>query len=113
SALEGDNVVSRSENMPWYGGATLMEHLETVEIRSAFESGEMRFPIQSVIRPNASFRGFAGRVASGTIRPGDFVLALPSRQQTRVQAIVTFDGALEVAVPQQSVVLQLEDEIDL
>src|SRR5438477_3180095 len=113
SALEGDNVVSRSENMPWYGGATLMEHLETVEIRSAFESGEMRFPIQSVIRPNASFRGFAGRVASGTIRPGDSVLALHSRRQTRVQQIVTFDGKLEVAVPCQSVFLQLEDEIDL
>jgi sulfate adenylyltransferase subunit 1 len=113
SALEGDNVVARSENMPWYRGATLMAHLETVEIRPVRESGELRFPIQSVIRPNASFRGFAGRVAGGTIHPGDSVLALPSRQQTRVQAIVTYDGELEVAVPQQSIVLQLEDEIDL
>jgi sulfate adenylyltransferase subunit 1 len=113
SALEGDNVVSRSENMPWYRGVTLMEHLETVEIRPMRESSELRFPIQSVIRPNASFRGFAGRVASGTIYPGDSVLALPSQQQTRVQAIVAYDGELEVAVPQQSVVLQLEDEIDL
>jgi hypothetical protein len=90
-----------------------MEYLETVEIRPVRESGELRFPIQSVIRPNASFRGFAGRVAGGTIHPGDSVLALPSRQQTRVQAIVTYDGELEVAVPQQSIVLQLEDEIDL
>jgi sulfate adenylyltransferase large subunit len=113
SALEGDNVVTRSEKMPWYRGATVMEHLETVEVRAARQSGELRFPIQSVIRPDAKFRGFAGRVASGTIRPGDCVLALPSRQQTRVQAIVTYDGNLEVAVPQESVVLQLEDEIDL
>jgi bifunctional enzyme CysN/CysC/sulfate adenylyltransferase subunit 1 len=113
SALEGDNVVARSAKMPWYKGATLMEHLETVEIRPARESGELRFPIQSVIRPNGSFRGFAGRVAGGAIRPGDSVLALPSRQQTRVRAIVTYDGELEVAVPQQSIVLRLEDEIDL
>jgi sulfate adenylyltransferase large subunit len=113
SALDGDNVVTRGENMPWYAGATLMEHLETVEIRSPRESSELRFPIQSVIRPNADFRGFAGRVASGTIRPGDSVLALPSHQQTRVLAIVTYDGELEIAVPQQSVVLKLENEIDL
>jgi len=113
SALEGDNVVARSKNMAWYSGATLMEHLETVEIRPVRESGEFRFPVQSVIRPNATFRGFAGRIASGTIHPGDSVLALPSRRQTRVQAIVTYDGKLEVAVPQQSIVLQLEDEIDL
>ena len=113
SALEGDNVVVGSKNMPWYRGATLMEHLETVEIQPVRESGELRFPIQSVIRPNASFRGFAGRLASGAIRPGDAVLALPSRQQSRVQAIVTYDGELEVAVPQQSIVVQLEDEIDL
>src|SRR5258705_4976601 len=113
SALEGDNVVARSKNMAWYSGATLMEHLETVEIRPVRESGEFRFPVQSVIRPNATFRGFAGRIASGTIHPGDSVLALPSRRQTRVQAIVTYDGKPEVAVPQQSIVLQLEDEIDL
>jgi bifunctional enzyme CysN/CysC/sulfate adenylyltransferase subunit 1 len=113
SALEGDNVVARSENMPWFSGATLMEHLETVEIRPVRESCELRFPIQSVIRPDASFRGFAGRVANGTIRPGDSVLALPSRQQSRVQAIVTYNGELELAVPQQSIVIQLEDEIDL
>jgi sulfate adenylyltransferase large subunit len=112
-ALEGDNVVARSAKMPWYKGATLMEHLETVEIRPVRESGELRFPIQSVIRPDGSFRGFAGRVAGGAIRPGDSVLALPSRRQTRVRAIVTYDGELEAAVPQQSIVLQLEDEIDL
>ncbi len=113
SALEGDNVVARSEKMLWYKGATLMEHLETVEIPAALRSEEFRFPVQSVIRPDATFRGFAGRVASGTIRPGDSVLALPSRRRTKVKAIVTYDSELEVAAPQQSVVLRLEDEIDL
>jgi sulfate adenylyltransferase subunit 1 len=113
SALEGDNVVSRSVNMRWYSGPTLIEYLERVEIRPSDDSAELRFPIQSVIRPDARFRGFAGTVASGMIRPGDRVLALPSRQQTRVQAIVTYDGGLDAAVARQSVVLQLEDEIDL
>lgn len=113
SALEGDNVVDKSAHMPWYAGPTLMEFLETVELRSDSDSREFRFPIQSVIRPDASFRGFAGRIASGIIRPGDEVLALPSQQKTRVQAIVTYDRELDVAIPQQSVVLQLEDEIDL
>jgi sulfate adenylyltransferase subunit 1 len=113
SALEGDNVVARSASMSWYDGPTLMEHLETVEIRPSHLSGELRFPVQSVIRPDASFRGFAGRVAGGSIRRGDSVLALPSEQRTTVKAIVTFDGEIELAIPQQSVVLQLEDEIDL
>jgi sulfate adenylyltransferase large subunit len=113
SALEGDNVVARSWKTPWYKGATLLEHLEMVEIRPSREVNALRFPIQSVIRPNATFRGFAGRIASGTIHPGDSVLALPSRRQTKVRAIVTYDRELEVAVPQQSIVLQLEDEIDL
>lgn len=113
SALEGDNVVNRGSKMPWYEGTTLLEHLETVEIVSAHRSEEFRFPVQSVIRPDATFRGFAGRVASGTIRPGDSVLALPSQQQTKVKEIVIYDGALDAAVSQQSVVLRLEDEIDL
>jgi len=113
SALEGDNVVDRSGKMPWYEGMTLLEHLETVEILSAHRSGKFRFPVQSVIRPDAAFRGFAGRVASGTIRPGDSVLALPSRQRTKVKEIVTYDGGLDAATPQQSVVLRLEAEIDL
>jgi len=113
SALEGDNVVDRGENMPWYEGATLMEHLETVEIPSAQLFGEFRFPVQSVVRPDATFRGFAGRISGGIIRPGDPVLALPSRRRTRIKAIVSYDGELAVAIPQQSVVLRLEDEIDL
>ena len=113
SALEGDNVVARSANTDWYSGPTLLEHLETVSIRPATEMNALRFPVQSVIRPDANFRGFAGRIASGVVRPGDAVLALPSRQQTRVQSIVTYDGDIEQAIPSQSVVLKLEDEIDL
>jgi sulfate adenylyltransferase large subunit len=113
SALEGDNVVTRSESMSWYSGLTLMEHLETVEIHPQKKFNDVRFPIQYVIRPDASFRGFAGRVASGVLHPGDSVLALPSKQRTKVQAIVSYDGELEAAIPSQSVVLKLEDEIDL
>lgn len=113
SALEGDNIVERGASMPWYAGPTLMEYLETVELRPTQTFGEFRFPIQSVIRPDASFRGFAGRVGSGSIRPGDRVVALPSGQRSRVKAIVTYDGEIGLAIPQQSVILQLEDEIDL
>jgi sulfate adenylyltransferase large subunit len=113
SALEGDNVVTRSDKMLWYSGPSLLEHLETVVIPRAVQTGALRFPIQYVIRPDASFRGFAGRIANGTIRPGDPVLALPSRQQSRVQSIVSFDGELSEAITSQSVVLKLEDEIDL
>jgi sulfate adenylyltransferase large subunit len=113
SALEGDNVVTRSDGMLWYSGPSLLEHLETVVIRRTIETEALRFPIQYVIRPDASFRGFAGRIANGTIRPGDSVLALPSRQQTRVQSIVSFEGELSEAIALQSVVLKLENEIDL
>jgi sulfate adenylyltransferase large subunit len=113
SALEGDNLVSRSEKTPWYFGPTLLENLETVPLRQNHGTGALRFPVQSVIRPDRNFRGFAGRVASGVVRPGDAVLALPSGQQTRVQTIVSYDGDLEEAIPSQSVVLKLEREIDL
>jgi sulfate adenylyltransferase large subunit len=115
SALEGDNVVTRSHRTPWYSGPALLELLETVEIHpvAVHKMQDFRFPVQSVIRPDRSFRGFAGRISSGIIRPGDRVLALPSRQETRVQAIVTFDGELDEAFPSQSVVLKLDDEIDL
>jgi bifunctional enzyme CysN/CysC len=106
-------VAVRSNRMPWYSGPTLLEHLETVDIRPSVNGDEVRFPIQYVIRPDASFRGFAGQVAGGILRPGDPVLALPSRQKTRVQSIVTYDGELREAGPSMSVTVKLEDEIDL
>jgi sulfate adenylyltransferase large subunit len=113
SALVGDNVVNRSDRMPWYQGLTLLQHLESVPARPAVAHEAMRFPVQYVMRPNAEFRGFAGQVASGTIRPGDAVLALPSRQKTRVRSIVTHDGEEQEVFPPMSVTLTLENEIDL
>jgi sulfate adenylyltransferase subunit 1 len=113
SALEGDNVVNRGDRTPWYQGPTLLEHLETVPLVVSDALESLRFPVQMVIRPDADFRGFAGRVASGVIRPGDDVLALPSGQKTRVRSIVSYDGDLPEAFAPMSVTLQLEDEIDL
>jgi sulfate adenylyltransferase subunit 1 len=113
SALAGDNVVERGAHMPWYHGPTFLEHLETVPIRMETPSDAVRFPVQYVIRPDASFRGFAGPVASGVIRPGDAVVSLPSEQKSRVRSIVTFDGNAPEAFPPMSVTLTLEDEIDL
>jgi sulfate adenylyltransferase subunit 1 len=113
SALEGDNVVTRSRAMAWYSGPTLLEHLEGVPIEPVSETREVRFPVQYVIRPDASFRGFAGQVAGGILRPGDSVLALPSGRTTRIQSIVTYAGELNAAFRSQSVTVTLEDEIDL
>jgi bifunctional enzyme CysN/CysC/sulfate adenylyltransferase subunit 1 len=113
SALEGDNVVERSVRMRWYEGPTLLEHLETVPLPSNDSLEGLRFPVQSVIRPDATFRGFAGRIASGEVRPGDSVVALPSGQKTRVHSIVTYDGELSHAFSPMSVTLRLEEEIDL
>jgi sulfate adenylyltransferase subunit 1 len=113
SALEGDNVVDRSKRMPWYHGPTLLEHLETVPLPEKDSLQGFRFPVQTVIRPDASFRGFAGRIASGSIHPGDPVVALPSGQKTTVRSIVTYDGELVRASSSMSVTLQLDEEIDL
>src|SRR5713101_490391 len=113
SALEGDNVVERSERTSWYKGPTLLEHLETIPLAASDALESLRFPVQMVIRPDAKFRGSAGRVASGVIRPGDDVLALPSGRRTRVSSIVSYDGDLPEAFAPMSVTLQLEDEIDL
>ncbi|HEY2120195.1 MAG TPA: sulfate adenylyltransferase subunit CysN [Candidatus Acidoferrum sp.] len=113
SALAGDNVVERSKNMPWYPGPALLEHLERVPIARPASTLGVRFPVQYVLRPDANFRGFAGQVAGGVIRPGDAVTALPSGQKSRVDSIVTYDGPLAEASSPMSVTLTLEDEIDL
>ena len=113
SALAGDNVVERSDRMLWYAGPTLLEYLETVPIAGRARTQAVRFPVQYVLRPDASFRGFAGQLASGVIRPGDALTALPSGQQTRVESIVTYDGPLGKAFAPMSVTLKLKDEIDL
>jgi sulfate adenylyltransferase large subunit len=114
SALAGDNVVEHSTKMEWYRGLTLLEYLETVPltIREAAE-GPLRFPVQLVVRPNAEFRGFAGRIERGEVRPGMRVKALPSGRVTTVKSIVTYDGELPVASFPLSVTVELEDEIDL
>lgn len=113
SALEGDNVVQKSANTPWYEGQSLMEYLETVPIDQDINLRSFRFPVQYVLRPNLDFRGFAGKVASGVVRVGDEVMALPSRKRSRVKEIVTYDGNLDEAFAPQSITITLEDEIDL
>jgi len=113
SALAGDNVVERSERTPWYSGPSLLEHLETVPVAAAPRTRAFRFPVQYVVRPDASFRGFAGQIASGVVRPGDVVTALPSGRQSRVESIATYDGEPGEAFAPMSVTLKLADEIDL
>ncbi len=112
SALNGDNVVDLSENMPWYQGSTLMNFLETVYIGSDRNLRDFRFPVQFVNRPNLDFRGFCGTIASGIIRPGEEVTILPSRQKSTVKEIVTFDGNAAEAFAPLSVTLTLNDEVD-
>jgi len=113
SALKGDNILEPSAHMPWYRGPTLMGHLETIEIDDDLQLQPFRLPVQWVNRPNQDFRGFAGTIASGTIRQGDTIRALPSGRQSRVARIVTHDGDLQQAVAGQSVTLTLTDEIDI
>ena len=112
SALEGDNVVQRSSRMPWYGGPSLLERLETIPLPDASEGPGLRFPVQYVIR-TGDFRGFAGRIASGSICVGDRVEALPSRRESRVRSIVTWEGEIPHAEAPLSVTVCLEDEIDI
>ena len=113
SALKGDNVVNKSERSPWYDGQSLMEILETVEVAGDRNFTDLRFPVQYVNRQNLNFRGFAGTLASGIVRKGDEVVALPSGKGSKVKSIVTFEGELEHAGPGQAVTLTLEDEIDV
>ncbi|MCB1458291.1 MAG: sulfate adenylyltransferase subunit CysN [Nitratireductor sp.] len=113
SALKGDNIVEPSANMDWYHGPVLLSHLETVKVDDLAESQPFRLPIQWVNRPDSSFRGFAGQIASGAISPGDRIRVQPSGRESTVARIVTLDGDLERAVAGQSVTLTLNDEIDI
>ena len=113
SATEGDNIVDASTKTPWYEGPTLLEHLETVPVRESARIEALRFPVQLVIRPDSTFRGFAGQIVEGEVRVGDPVVALPSGKTTSVRSIVTFDGNLDSAAQGESVTLELADEIDV
>ena len=120
SALHGDNVVERSAQTPWYGGLPLLEHLETVEAGADRNLDELRFPVQWVIRPGEAdapslhdFRGYAGQVASGVVKPGDPVVVLPSGVETTVASVETADGPLDAAFPPLSVTIRLQDDVDV
>ena len=117
SALNGDNVVDKSENMPWYQGGTLMYNLENVHIASDLNFVDARFPVQYVIRPQNDeyhdYRGYAGKVEGGTFRPGDEIVALPSGFTSKIKSIDTLDGPLDEAFPPMSVTITLEDNIDI
>ena len=113
SALDGDNVVNVSENTPWYKGETLMKMLENIEINDDVNADDFRFPVQYVNRPHLNFRGFAGTVVSGQIKPGDSITALPSGKQSKVKALVNFEGEQEVAYAPLTSTITLEDEIDI
>jgi bifunctional enzyme CysN/CysC len=117
SALNGDNVVHRSENMPWYDGTSLLHHLEDVHIASDRNLIDVRFPVQYVIRPQSKeyhdYRGYAGSVAGGVLKPGDEVIVLPSGLKTRIAAIDTADGPVEEAYPPMAVTVRLTDNLDV
>ena len=117
SALHGDNVVNRGDNMPWHEGGTLLHNLETVHISSDHNLRDCRFPVQTVIRPHSDnhhdFRGYAGRVAGGVFKKGDTVVALPSGLESKISGIHTMTGELQEAFPPQSVTITLEDDIDI
>ena len=117
SALQGDNVVERSENMPWYDGPLLLEHLETVEIASDRDLDSRRFPVQWVIRPRSDehhdYRGYGGQIAGGVWSAGDDVVVLPAGIRSQVEAVETIDGPLEAAIPHMSVTVRLTDDLDV
>jgi sulfate adenylyltransferase large subunit len=117
SALQGDNVVDRSASMHWYEGPSLLYHLEHVVIATDRDFDEVRFPVQWVVRPmtddHHDYRGYAGQLAAGVVRPGTDVVVLPSGRKTKIKSIDTYDGELDVAFPTMSVTLRLEDEIDI
>src|SRR3954451_8586785 len=116
SALRGDNIVDRGDGMPWYEGPTLLEHLEAIELSGDRPLEERRFPVQWVIRPMAEehhdYRGYAGQVAGGILRPGDDVVVLPSGARSRIAAVDSSDGPVDPPYPPMSVTVRLEDELD-
>ena len=113
SALKGDNVVEKSKKMPWYDGTTLLHCLENIHVAADRNLVDFRFPVQYVIRPHLDFRGFAGKIVSGTITPGEEVVILPSGNVTKIKSLTTYDGELQEAFASQSVVLTLNHEIDV
>jgi sulfate adenylyltransferase large subunit len=113
SALKGDNVVEPGSHMPWFHGPCLLEHLESVESFNRMIDSPFRMAVQRVVRPDQNFRGYAGQIGSGIVRPGDLVHALPSGRKSVVKRVVTFDGDLDVAHAPMSVTLTLADEIDI
>jgi bifunctional enzyme CysN/CysC len=113
SALDGDNILTKSPHTPWYNGAALMPYLETVNLSAADETQPLRMPVQWVNRPDLDFRGFSGTIASGTVKPGDEIVVLPSAKRSKVARIVTMDGDLDKAGADMAVTLTLEDEIDI
>ncbi|XOV92297.1 MAG: sulfate adenylyltransferase subunit CysN [Bacteroidota bacterium] len=117
SALKGDNVVNRSENMKWYEGSTLLYTLENIHIGSDYNHIDCRFPVQTVIRPKSDeyhdYRGYAGRIAGGVFKPGDEVAVLPSGFTSKIKSIDTFDGPVDEAFAPMSVTIQLDDDIDI
>ncbi len=113
SALLGDNVVDAGDNLDWFSGPTLMEHLETVDVEVGVDLERFRMPVQMVVRPDLDFRGFAGTISAGVLRPGDRVTSMPSGFESNVDRIVTFDGDLDVAGPGRAVTVTLTDEIDV
>jgi len=113
SALAGDNVARRSRKMPWFAGPSLLEHLESVPLHNPTFDAALRFPVQRVVRPDQTFRGYAGQIASGTVHPGDAIVALPSGRRSKIKSIETYDGPIDRAVAPMSVTLTLEDELDI
>ena len=113
SALDGDNILTKSTRTPWYKGAPLMPYLETIDVSSDLSEAPFRLPVQWVNRPNLDFRGFSGTIASGTVKPGDEIVVLPSAKRSTVERIVTHEGDLKQASADQAVTLTLADEIDI
>lgn len=113
SALDGDNVVNKSINMPWYDGHTMMELLEDIEINRDVNTDDARFPVQFVNRPDLNFRGYCGTLAAGTLKPGDDITVLPSGKETKIKSLVTYDGELNQAVPNEAITVTLQDEVDV